>query len=426
MTPAARTDAAIQLLAAISSDPATPADRVASAWFRRRRYAGAKDRRWVLSLVFSSLRRRGELDWALNVPEPTARQRTMAALARIEQLDSDGIAARFADERYGPGPLSPDEIALAEVLAAPPPDPRPPWAEANVPPDLAPLLASSLGDGWVAEMAALADPAPVDLRVNTLKGDRDAARAALKAQGIAAAPTPRAPTGLRLAGRANLAASGAYRDGLVEIQDEGAQLAALLACARPGETIIDGCAGSGGKSLALAAQMGNAGAIAAWDPRPGQTKRAAPRIRRAGVEIITYVDAVAALPDQADCVLLDVPCSGSGRWRRDPAAKWRTTPHSVAACAAAQLDILAAFAPRVKSGGRLVYVTCSLFQQENESVVESFLAAHRAFRAASAAPVWRAAIGGGFPGPDPYLRLSPRRTGTDGFFVALLRRAEDQ
>ncbi|MDA1133088.1 MAG: RsmB/NOP family class I SAM-dependent RNA methyltransferase, partial [Proteobacteria bacterium] len=297
-------------------------------------------------------------------------------------------------------------------------------AEANVPPDLAPMLAASLGGDWVAELAALAEPAPVDLRVNTLKADRDTARAALAALGIASSPTPFAPNGLRLDGRANVSASGAFRDGLVEVQDEGSQLAARMACARPGETVIDGCAGSGGKSLALAAQMGNTGTIAAHDPRPGQSNRARPRIARAGVEIVAWADTVAALPEQADCVLLDVPCSGSGAWRRDPAAKWRTTPQSVAACAATQQEILAAFAPRVQPGGRLVYVTCSLFQQENEAVIESFLGLHGEFRVAPAETIWRAEIGAGFPGPGPFLRLSPRRTGTDGFFVAVLHRAE--
>jgi len=425
MTPAARTDAAIGLLAAISSDPTTPADRVAAAWFRQRRYAGSKDRAWVLSLVFSTLRRRGELDWALAVQDPSPRQRTLAALARIEQLDADAINARFSKERYGPGLLSPDEQAITLLLTMPVDSASPPdWARANVPPELAVPLRESLGSDWVAELAALAEEAPVDLRVNGLKVDRKTARAVLAKEGIQTYPTPLSPLGLRVRGRANVTGSAAFREGLIEVQDEGSQLAALVAHPEPGQTVIDGCAGSGGKSLALAAEMQNEGCISAYDSKPQRLGQARRRFARAGITMIEFAESRGVLPYAADRVLLDVPCSGSGTWRRNPAAKWRTTRESVTEYAVIQSEILKTFAPYVKVGGRLVYVTCSLFSEENERQVEAFLTVHPEFRVLPANKIWRKTIGGEAPGSGPYLRLTPQRSGTDGFFAAVLERVE--
>ena len=425
MTPAARTDAAIGLLAAISSDPTTPADRVAAAWFRRRRYAGSKDRAWVLSLVFSTLRRRGELDWALAVQDPSPRQRTLAALARIEKLDANAINARFSQERYGPGLLSPDEQAITLSLTTPVDSGSPPdWARANIPPELAVPLRESLGSDWVAELAALAEEAPVDLRVNALKGDRETARAALAKEGVQTYPTPLSPLGLRVRGRANVTGCTAFQDGLIEVQDEGSQLTALVVCSEPGQTVIDGCAGSGGKSLALAAAMQNEGYIAAYDSKPRRLDQARRRCVRAGITMIEFAESRGALPDAADRVLLDVPCSGSGIWRRNPAAKWSTTRDSVTEYAVVQKEILKTFAPYVKAGGRLVYVTCSLFAEENERQVEGFLSACPEFRVLPVNKIWSKTIGGGAPGSGLYLRLTPQSSGTDGFFAAVLERVE--
>ena len=424
MTPSARTESAIGLLAAIQTG-AMPADRIAAGWFRKRRYAGAKDRAWIAEIVFDSLRRRAELDWALagaGEQEPTARQRVIAALSRIEGLDAGQLTARFGVDRYGPEALTDDEVALAARLSVANGEP-PPEVRCNAPPDLAGELSEGLGGAWMEELVALAGRASVDLRVNALRTDPDAARTRLAEQDIEAAPTPYAPWGLRLAGRANVSGSAAFRDGLIEVQDEGSQLAAMLVDARPGQLVVDMCAGAGGKTLALAAAMQNQGRIVATDIEPDRLARAPLRIRRAGATVVQIADSVAGLEGTADRVLLDVPCTGSGTWRRNPALKWRTTPKAVAGFAAQQLQILDTGAALVAAGGRLVYVTCSILASENRRQVDVFLDRHAGFRILPIAGIWGEVLGGAPPVAGDCLQLSPLRTGTDGFFVAVLARA---
>ena len=275
-------------------------------------------------------------------------------------------------------------------------------------------------------MAALAGAAPVDLRVNALKASRDSAQAALAEAGIAALPTPWSPLGLRLAAPVPLDTMAPFRDGLIEVQDEGSQLLALVAAAQPGETVIDLCAGAGGKALALAAAMGNEGRILACDVSAARLQRMVPRLRRSGATIIEARpgDARALLAegadpaDLADLVFVDVPCSGTGVWRRAPEDRWRLTQERLDGLVADQRAILAAAASLVRPGGRLVYATCSLLAAENADIVDAFLATGPGFRRGDA----RAALPVRPAGDGPDLVLTPHRHGTDGVYAALLLR----
>ncbi len=295
----------------------------------------------------------------------------------------------------------------------------------DLPDWLEPRLAAVYGRHLEDEMAALNAPAPLDLRVNLIKTDRDGARRALAAEHIQAEPTPWSPLGLRLRHRVPLATLAAFKDGLVEVQDEGSQLAALLADARPGLRVVDFCAGAGGKTLALAAEMQNRGKLVACDTAAWRLERAGIRLRRAGISNVERRPLsserdlwVKRHAKSFDRVLVDAPCLGIGSWRRNPDGKWRATPNDLAELVVRQRDILASAARLVKPGGRLVYVTCSLLREENEDQADAFLAASPDFALYPAERAWKETIGGHCPGGDDYLRLTPARHGTDGFFVA--------
>jgi len=436
MTPGARAQTAIELLDALPADG--PADRFLARYFRGHRYIGAKDRRAISQLVYDVLRRRAQLDWwAAGAGEPQAaadnRLRVIGALALIERWEPTAIAQAFDGGQYRPQPLDAAENGVLSRIAASgngldAPD-QSEAVRSNVPAWLAPELEASLGDGLASELAALLAPAPVDLRVNRLKATRDGAQTRLAEEGVETAPTPHAPDGLRLTARHTLPALKAFAEGLVEVQDEGSQLAALMVDARPGQRVVDYCAGGGGKTLAMAAAMANQGRILACDTDERRLAAIGPRVARAGVEIAEGVlldeagQGEGLEPGAFERVLVDAPCSGSGAWRRSPDAKWRLSEAALAEEIARQRAILTAAAdlPR-PGGGRLVYVTCSFFKSENEDQVDWFLAERPDYALAPAADVWAAAIGGAPPVAGDTLRLSPARTGTDGFFVAVMER----
>ena len=437
MTPGARVQEAIALLERISGAAASePADAILAGHFRRHRYIGAKDRRAVGDLVYAVLRHRAALDWWTERTierAPSARSRVLAALALVEALPPGEIVARFDGIGHGPAPLDPAEQRLVAALAGAPLDhaDQPPAVRGNYPDWLAPRLAESFGASVAEEMAAMRRPAAVDLRVNTLKATREQAAAALAADGVETRPTPLSPLGLRLAGRGTLPALAAFRDGLVEVQDEGSQLVALLLDARPGQDVVDYCAGAGGKTLAIAAAMNNRGRLVAGDVTSARLQALAPRLARAGVTIVeTAVGAaLAALPDATvDRVLVDAPCSGTGTWRRNPEARWRLTPEAVERSVALQREILSAAARLVKPGGRLLYATCSILAEENDRQMAWFLDRHEDFAALPLAALWPAAVGGAVPAGaaaaarGPWLHLTPARHATDGFFAAIVER----
>ena len=429
MTPGARLQSAISVLNDIFQS-GRPADRVFDTWARSNRYAGSKDRAAVSDLVFTVLRRRAELSAAIGGED--ARLLAFAALAFVEGQGVDAVAALADGTRHAPEPLGEEERRILSAAALPG-EGAAPWIEFNYPEWLHPELEAAFGSSLRQEMAALMGRAPTDLRVNTLKTTREKALASLTAEGLSAEPTPWSPWGLRLTSRGNVLGLASFRDGAIEIQDEGSQLACLLAGAAPGEQVVDLCAGGGGKSLALAAMMKNHGQIYACDTDARRLGGLIPRVRRADIRNLqtralgpcvqdTPDGDLADLESRADCVLVDAPCSGTGAWRRSPDARWRLNPEMLAGYRAAQAEVLARGARLVRPGGRLVYVTCSLLPSENEKQVEAFLAAHPAFAPQPWAPLWPEPVSVPPAPSGNWLRLTPATTGTDGFFVAILRR----
>jgi len=439
VTPGARIAAAIDILDAIEAGP-RPADDVAAGYFRQRRYIGSKDRAQVARHVYTVLRHRAALDWWVeragrNNIAASARARMIAALAVAENEKTGAIAASFDGGRFRPAALAPVEDRLVQALAGRSlRHPAMPRAVANDLPDwLLPHLEAVYGDRLEEEMAGLNATAPVDLRVNSIKTDRDGALRALAAEGVRAEPTPWSPVGLRLSERAPLSGLTAFKDGLIEVQDEGSQLAALLLAAKPGMRVVDFCAGAGGKTLALAGAMKNRGKIVVCDTAGWRLDRSGQRLRRAGASNVerqplkTERDPwVKRHAKSFDRVLVDAPCLGVGSWRRNPDAKWRATPQDLAELQVRQHDILASAARLVKPGGRLAYVTCSLLREENEAQAERFLAETADFARLPMTEAWAEAFSTPCPaGTGDFLRLTPAQHGTDGFFVALFERRKE-
>ncbi|MGH6868917.1 MAG: RsmB/NOP family class I SAM-dependent RNA methyltransferase, partial [Methylocella sp.] len=333
---------------------------------------------------------------------------------------------------HAPPPLNERE---AERLSAGDLTGAPSFVAGDFPAWLEPSLTAVFGPAVVAEMCALATRAPLDLRVNTVKATREKVLAMLAH--LRAAPTPYSPSGLRVPlapdGRGPaLAAEPAYVKGLAEIQDEGAQLAAVLALAKPGEQVLDLCAGAGGKTLALAAAMQNKGQIHATDRDGARLMRGIARLERAGVRNVQLHaprgknDVLAPLEGRCDLVFVDAPCTGTGTWRRSPDAKWRIRPGALAVRIAEQDRALDEAARFVKPGGRIVYATCSVLREENEDRLAAFLSSHPDYKSVPALELAEIAL---IPGLGRFasrfgfgLRLTPLTSGTDGFFVAMLMR----
>jgi 16S rRNA (cytosine967-C5)-methyltransferase len=435
VTPGAQVAAAIDILGEIEAG-VRPADDAAADYFRRRRYIGAKDRAQISGHVYAVLRHRATLDWWIarlgeGMVETAARSRVLAALVLAEGWPPERVASCCDGDRFRPARLSPADTRLVEGLGRRTlRHPQMPRAVANDLPDwLEVHLDQVFGDRLEHEMAALNASAPIDLRVNLLKTDRGAARRALAAEGVETAPTRWSPLGLRLARRAPLSGLAAFKSGLFEVQDEGSQLAALLTGARPGMRVVDFCAGAGGKTLALAAAMANRGKLVALDVSGHRIERAARRLHRAGVgnverRVLTRETDkwVKRHAGGFDRVLVDAPCLGTGTWRRNPDAKWRSRPEDLGELVERQQQILRSAARLVRPGGRLVYVTCSLLHAEDEAQADAFLAATSDFALIPAAQAWAETIGGPSPGGGDYLFLTPARHGTDGFFVAIFER----
>jgi 16S rRNA (cytosine967-C5)-methyltransferase len=432
MTPAARLAAAIEVFADIETRRRPAADALKD-WGLSHRFAGSADRAAIAGLVYDALRRKASAAWLMGAQTPRAA--LIGMLARERGLDVEAIAALCSGARFAPAPLTDAERAAlsSEALTN-----APPFAVGDYPEWLDPHLARVFGEDRAAEGAALATRAPLDLRVNTLKAERD--EVAPKLAHLGTEPTRWSPLGLRIrlgadAKNPAIHAEPPFRKGEIEVQDEGSQLAALVTHARPGEQVIDLAAGAGGKTLALAAMMDNSGQIYATDADKRQLVPIHERLVRADVRNVQVrtprgeADAVADLAGKADLVVIDAPCTGTGTWRRNPDAKWRVRPGALAERVKEQAALLDRAAALVKPAGRIAYITCSVLADENADQVRAFIDRARGFTVENPAETVKAL------GERAYLftaaalisaeglLMTPRRTDTDGFFVSLLRRS---
>lgn len=432
MTPAARIAAAIEVLADIATRR-RPAPEALKDWGISHRFAGSGDRAAIAGLVYDALRRRSSSAFVMGEETPRA---IVLGMLRLERKRTpDDIAKLFDGSRHAPAPMNETEtgkLASADLSGAPP------HIAGDYPDWLDPHFAKVFGDERAEEGASLASRAPLDLRVNTLKAERDQVLPELAEYNAGA--TRWSPIGARIvvspdAKNPAVQSDPAFIHGHVEIQDEGSQLAALLSAAKPGEQVIDLCAGGGGKTLALAAMMQNKGQIFATD---NDKRRLAPihaRLERAGVRNVQVLtpranaDVLAEHEASADLVLIDAPCTGTGSWRRNPDAKWRLRPGALEIRNREQTAVLERAVSLLKPGGRIVYITCSVLDEENGAQVRAFTARHPEFAVVPPSEVAQALGERTFLFQravlmsDEGLLMTPRRTDTDGFFVSMLSAA---
>ena len=424
MRPGARQQAAIEILSTLESRRRPAADAVKD-WMLSHRFAGAKDRAEIGDLVFGALR--WKQSSAFRMGADTPRAWVWGALRWGFGWSAEQIERSTYDDPHAPSPPTEAErAALADATL----EHAPPWVRGDYPQWLDASFERAFGEARADEGAALAAPAPLDLRANTLKTSREKLIAALSESPKlkeAPLPTPHAPDGVRIPwaqGRTfPWAAEQSFLKGWFEVQDEGSQLTALLSGAAPGVQAADVCAGGGGKTLALAALMQNKGQIFAHDVDGRRLAPLRERAERAGVRNLQIRapsrtrDVLADLHARMDIVFVDAPCTGSGTWRRNPDSKWRLRPNALAKRRQEQQDALKLAAPLVRPGGRLVYVTCSVLPEENEDAVAAFLASYAEFQpvglGGAAAPMHARGAG---------LQMTPLLTGCDGFFIAALER----
>ena len=420
----ARQQAAIEILTSLETERRPAADAV-KAWMLTHRFAGSKDRAEIGDLVFGALRWKQSSAWRMG--EDTPRAWVWGALRWGFGQSAQWIEQSLADDPHAPAPMTDAERAAlnGDSIAG-----APVHVRGDFPEWLSESMQRAFGDDAAEEGAALAAPAPLDLRANTLKTDREKLIAALSESPKLKGPpqaTPHAPDGVRIPwsqGRTfPWATEQAFVKGWFEVQDEGSQIAARVSGAEPGMQVADICAGGGGKTLALAALMQNKGQIFAHDVDGRRLAPLKERLDRAGVRNVQIrapmrtKDALADLRDRMDVVFVDAPCTGSGTWRRSPDSKWRLRPNALVKRLEEQQQALALAAPLVKAGGRLVYVTCSVLPEENEDAVASFLGSYAEFAPVglelAGLPAYERAIG---------LQMTPLKTGCDGFYVAVLQR----
>ena len=425
-----RIQASIEVLEDIL-DRRTPATMALRDWGKSNRYAGSKDRNAIGNIVHDALRCKSSIAWRMD--DDSARALALGAIVFSNHYRPGKIESDFNGDKYAPPKLSASEMKRLEGVISL--DDAPEWVRADVPEWIWPAFSNNFADDAVAEGKALSMRPPMDIRVNTLRGDNASAFDALK--GFSPQPSMLSPVGLRFGafsgvdGRhPNVQSEAIYQTGGIEIQDEGSQLISLLINARAGDQILDYCAGGGGKSLALAADMNNDGIIHAFDI---DKRRLAPlyqRAQRAGVDMVNICEPPAAnlsgLIEKMDKVVVDAPCTGVGTWRRKPDAKWRVNEAALERRIADQAEVLEKASAYVRKQGLLFYMTCSMLAEENEGAVYRFLDEHDEFSLLSAGEVWEERFG--TEGAKPWssdgcsLTLTPASTNTDGFYFAVMEK----
>lgn len=423
MRPGARQQAAIEILSTLENQR-RPASDAVKDWMLSHRFAGSKDRAEIGDLVFGALRWKRSSAYRLGADTPRAW--VWGALRWGFGWSAEQIEQSTYDDPHAPTPPTEAERAALTNATL---DGAPAWVRGDYPEWLDASFEREFGDERAEEGAALAAPAPLDLRANTLKTTREKVIAALsESPKLKEAPgaTPHAPQGVRIPwtqGRTfPWATEQSFLKGWFEVQDEGSQLTALLSGAAPGMQVADVCAGGGGKTLALAALMENKGQIFAHDVDGRRLAPLRERAERAGVRNLQIRppartrDVLEDLRERMDIVFVDAPCTGSGTWRRNPDSKWRLRPNALTKRREEQQEALNLAAPLVKPGGRLIYVTCSVLPEENEDALAAFLGANEDFAPValeSVAPMHTRSIG---------QQMTPRLTGCDGFYIAALER----
>lgn len=396
-------------------------------WGTAHRFAGSGDRAAIGNIVYDALRLKLSHAWLMDDESPAALAH--AVLYRQWGFTPEALAEQLDGDRFAPAPLP--EATLAAFARRNLSD-APDHVRADLPEWIVPAFRENFGDSWLVEAEALNLRPSLDLRVNTLKAERGKVKKALARAG--ADLTAIAPHGLRIppgsgADRLpNVTAELAFQKGWFEVQDEGSQIVARLADAHAGQQVLDYCAGGGGKTLALAADMDNAGQVHAYDADRTRLAPIIERLRRAGTRNVQVHDDAAALEGLAfDRVLVDAPCTGTGTWRRRPDIKWRLSEKNLDERAAQQADVLAAASQFVKPGGLLIYVTCSLLPAENQARIAAFLECNDAFSALDMKAIWQARFPEAATLPhftgDRFVTLTPATTATDGFFCAALRKS---
>ena len=422
-----RLAAAIEVLDDIASRRRPAADALKD-WGLSHRFAGSGDRAAIGNIVYDALRRKRSAGWLFDADTP--RSLGFGALLLEWNETPERLNAALDGDRFAPPPLSDEEIGLATTRRL---EDAPDEVRADIPDWCAPLFRETYGESWVAEAAALSARPPLDLRVNTLKSSRDKVLAELS--GMQAAASELAPHGIRIppidgSGRhPNVQAEPAFQKGWFEVQDEGSQIVAALAGAQAGMQVLDYCAGAGGKTLALSADMDNKGQIFAYDSEKARLAPIFDRLRRSenrNVQVVAKAPDLAPLEGQMDIVLIDAPCTGSGTWRRRPDAKWRLSEKQLGVRTGEQKAILDTAKAYVKPGGRIVYITCSVFSAENSRQVDAFLEREPGFAPVDHRALWNglfpSASSKAFLDEGRGISLSPDRSGTDGFYLAAMEK----
>ncbi len=429
MRHAAQLQATIELLDEIA-ETKYPADRIMAGYFKQRRYIGSKDKAAISENLYTILRSRLSFEYILNSKDLGVHSRVLVAL--LLKMDEGDLYNTFDGDKYSPKRLRPGQLERFAELDLSVIESAPLHVKLNVPAWIAPKLEAALGGRYEIEMRATNKRAFTDIRVNTLKSSTAAVEHALESVGYTTKATELSPWGRRFDKRVSLFGLKAFKDGWFEIQDEGSQLLALLSDVQAGQKVVDFCAGAGGKTLAMAAMMENKGSIYSCDVHTKRLEQLSKRCKRAGVHNVrTHV--LSSENDKwvkqhakiADTVLIDAPCTGTGTWRRSPDSRWNLEQENLDNLVALQQSILQSAKRLVKPGGRLLYATCSLLREENEDQIATFLNNNPEFtRHSFALPQTLIDNAERVKCSSAELRTFPALTGTDGFYVASLRRID--
>ncbi|MEM7069226.1 MAG: RsmB/NOP family class I SAM-dependent RNA methyltransferase [Pseudomonadota bacterium] len=423
-----RVQAAVEVLTDIDTRQ-RPASEALKDWGVSHRFAGSGDRSAIGNLVYDVLRRKKSLNFLADNEDNLAR--VYALLFRSWKLDAEETRTMFAEDKFAPEFPNDEQLKqiLSSKLSTAEPD-----VQGDIPEWCVPSFEANFADNWLEEAQAFADRPSLDLRVNTLKAER--AKILKQIAKTGAKPSAIARNGMRIssdkpfARLPNVKAEEGYQKGRFEVQDEGSQIVADLIFAQPGEMVLDFCAGAGGKSLAMAAAMENKGQIHAYDIDKHRLAPIHERLRRAGTRNVQVHEPDADLSDlvgKMDKVVVDAPCTGSGTWRRRPDAKWRLDTKNLEERLRQQEEVLSEAAPFIRPGGHMIYITCSVFPEENENQVYAFTEDNPEFELVSAGEAWEELFG--YDKPAPWssdmksITLTPASTNTDGFFFAVLERS---